>query len=524
MKMINRIYIPIFALLIASLFTYSCSDDRAEELTSIDYERLFSPIDISVLVINRVDARIDWAPNAEVESYTLEVFQDDDMTFAGTPVRVIEGVRASDIPYDIKELEGETRYSVRIKAVTPGATDSKWKGITFMTAQEDISQPFESDDIGATQATLRWIPGRVITQIKLEPGNITHTVTSEEITAGAATVSGLTGSTNYSAVLLNGTKARATINFETLLDLGGAIEVTPEDDFNAMLALAEDGDAFALHPGKYGNGGKVAVNKNIEIRGVFPSDRPVISGYISIEDGASLLLKDIILDGADQELAEINNHAIIFNTAGVTYGELIVEGSIVRNVNKGLFYLNVASLVETITFNNNIIHDVKSSGSDFMDSRSGAFNNLNFTNNTVYNSVPDRDFLRYDDKSGDFPAATSIINIDHNTIHGVINGSTSRRLLYVRFVGNKISFTNNIVSDLTGIFTNQANTDTEPTLGGNNFFNAPNLFSDSGASSRFFDDSATKDDPGFVNAAAGDFTVTNIIVNAKGTGDPRWLQ
>ena len=165
-----------------------------------------------------------------------------------------------------------------------------------------------------------------------------------------------------------------------------------------------------------------------------------------------------------------------------------------------------------------------SSGSDFMDSRSGAFNNLNFTNNTVYNCVPDRDFLRYDDKSGDFPTATSIINIDHNTIHGVINGSTSRRLFYVRFVGNKISFTNNIVSDLTGIFTNQANTDTNPTLGGNNFFNAPNLFSDSGASSRFFDDSATKDDPGFVNSSAGDFTVTNIIVNAKGTGDPRWLQ
>src|SRR5699024_1398535 len=119
------------------------------------------------------------------------------MTFTGTPARVIEGVKASDIPYDIKELDGETRYSVRIKAVTSGATDSRWKGVTFMTAQEDISQPFENGDIGPTQVTLRWIPGRIITQIKLEPGSITYTVTSEEIAAGAATVSGLTGSTSY---------------------------------------------------------------------------------------------------------------------------------------------------------------------------------------------------------------------------------------------------------------------------------------------------------------------------------------
>lgn len=523
MKRTRNKYISIFALIAVAIFSFSCTDDRADELTSIDYERLFSPIDVSALVINRVDARIDWAPNEEVKSYTLEVFANDNLSFAGTPVRVIEDVKASQIPYTISELEGETRYSVRIKSVTSGKTDSKWSGVTFMTAQEDISQPLGPDDIGPTSVTLRWIPGRVINQIKLEPDGITHTVTAGEVAAGSATIEGLTGSTKYTATMLNGTKVRATVAFETLLDLGGAIEVTPDDDFKAMLASASDGDAFALHPGKYGDGGKITVNKSIEIRGVFPSDRPVISGYVSIEDGASLLLKDIILDGTEQAIAEVDNHAIVFGTAGVTYGYLTVDGSIIRNVNKGLFYLNVASLVETITFNNNIIHDVKSSGSDFMDSRAGAFNKLDFTNNTVYNSVQSRDFLRYDDKSSGFPTATSIINIDHNTIHGVCN-STSNRLLYVRFVGNKITFTNNIVSDINGIFTNQANTDPNPTFGGNNFFNAPNLFSDSGSSSKFFDDSATKEDPGFTNPAAGDFTVTNIILKAKGTGDPRWIQ
>lgn len=517
------INILLFALLTAAVFCFSCSDDRAEELRSVDYNRLFSPIDVSVLVINRVDARVDWAPNEDVETYTLEVFEGE-MAFEGTPVRVIEGVTAPEIPYDIKELEGETRYSVRIKAVATGEVDSKWVGATFRTAQEDISLPFIDGDVQATAVTLRWVPGREITEIKLVPGDIVRTVAAEEVDAGTATIEGLTGSTNYSATLLNGSKVRATIHFETLLDLGGAIEVAPEDDLNAMIALAQDGDAFALHPGLYGNGSAVTVNKNIEIRGIFPNNKPIISGNISIQEGASLLLKDLVIDGTELGTANNDNHAIVFSTAATTYGPLTVDGCIIRNVNKGLFYLNVASLVESITFNNNIMHDIKSSGSDFMDSRAGAFNQLDFTNNTVYNALPSRDFLRYDDRSSAFPAATSIIRIDHNTLHNVIDGSTSSRLLYVRFVGNKITFTNNIVSNLTGIFTNQANTDPNPTFGGNNFFNAPNLFSDSGSSSRFFDDSATKEDPGFVNPGGGDFTVTNIVLKAKGTGDPRWIK
>ncbi len=93
----------------------------------------------------------------------------------------------------------------------------------------------------------------------------------------------------------------------------------------------------------------------------------------------------------------------------------------------------------------------------------------------------------------------------------------------MRFRENKITFTNTIVAATEGIFSNQANTDPSPTFGGNNFFNAPNLFSASGSSSRIFDDSATQENPGFTDAANGNFTVTNEVLKAKGTGDPRWV-
>ncbi len=513
----QRHYIILFAFLAAALFNFSCTDDRAEEITSIDYERLFSPIKIEAFVINRTDARLSWVINEEAESYTLELFADDSLTFAGTPVRTYEGVTGDQLPFYIRELDGETQYSVRIKAVATGKNESKWSGVTFKTGTENIFLPFQDGDVKATSVTLRWTPGKTLTAIMLEPGGIVHTVTADEIAAGSATIEGLTAETTYTATLKNGAKTRGTVEFMTLVDIGNAIAVYPEDDFIAMLAAANDGDAFALFPGNYGAGDMFVVNKTIEIKGVYPYDKPVLSGYISLEEGAGLLLKDVTLNGG-----ALQGQSIVFNTAGVTYNALTVEGCEIKDYVKGVYYLNVASLVESITYHNNLIYNIQCDGGDFMDSRKGAFNSLTFTNNTVYNSAAGRDLIRYDDASGTFPGMTSTILVDHNTLYGVCN-SSSKRLLYVRFKENKITFTNNIVAETSCIFTNQSNTDPSPTFGGNNFFNAPNLFSESGSSSKFFDDSADREDPGFVDAANGDFTVTNELLKAKGTGDPRWL-
>lgn len=513
----QRHTIALISFLAVLLFNFSCTDDRPEELTSIDYERLFSPIKIEAFVINRTDARLSWVINKDVESYSLEVFADDSLTFTGTPVRTYEGVTGDQLPFYIRELDGETQYSVRIKAVASGKTESKWSGVTFKTGTENIFLPFQDGDVKATSVTLRWSPGKALTAIMLEPGGIQHTVTADEIAAGSATIEGLTAETTYTATLKNGAKTRGTVEFMTLVDIGNAIAVYPEDDFLALLAAANDGDAFALFPGNYGAGDIFVVNKTIEIKGVYPYDKPVLSGYISLEEGAGLLLKDVTLDGG-----ALQGQSIVFNTDGVTYHALTVEGCEIKDYVKGVYYLNVASLVESITYHNNLIYNIQCDGGDFMDSRKGAFNSLTLTHNTIYNSAAGRDLIRYDDASGTFPGMTSTILVDHNTLYGVCN-SSSKRLLYVRFKENKITFTNNIVAETNCIFTNQSNTDPSPTFGGNNFFNAPNLFSASGSSSKFFDDSADSEDPGFVDAANGDFTVTNELLKAKGTGDPRWV-
>jgi len=508
-KLKNIIY--ILGLSLAVTLT-GCSEPD-DEIESIDYDRLFTPIDFSARTINRTNVRLTWNAVKKATGYIVEVHENADLNFEGTPVRTINDITES--PYTIEGLDGETSYSIRIQAITDGINSSKWAIAKAKTDTEQIFGNIGDDDLKATEVTLNWQAGAEVTEIVITPGNIKHTITSAEKAAGRATVTGLTGETSYTATLMNGTKVRGVLEFMTTVDLGNAIPVYPEDDFAEMLATANAGDAFALFPGTYGTSTKFVIKSNVEIKAVRPSDKPILSGYISLEDGASLLLREIILDGAGNE----SNQAIIFATAGVNYGALNVEGCEIRNHDKGLFYLNVASVVESLTFNNCMIHNIECNGGDFMDSRAGAIKTWTLSNSTVYNSCKARDFIRYDDKSKDFPGVSPVINVTNNTLVGVCDGA-SRRLLYVRFAGNTINFTNNIVTNMAGIFSNQKNT-AVPTFKQNNYFAAPGLLTGGSETALFFDDGATRHDPQFEDAAKGNFTVNNLDVTV---GDPRWLK
>ena len=188
--------------------------------------------------------------------------------------------------------------------------------------------------------------------------------------------------------------------------------------------------------------------------------------------------------------------------------------------------MNKATLVKNISIEGNIISNVECSGGDFIDSRKGGYNSLSFKNNTVYESAKERDLFRMDDASKTI-SATPVIVVDHNTFYNVGSGGANYRIFYVRFVGNKITFTNNLVvgTNYKRGFANQKNTDAAPTLDNNVYFNTENLIS-AGASAdatiTWFDTAGTVLDPQFKDAANGDFTIGNDNVKDKKAGDPRW--
>ena len=119
-------------------------------------------------------------------------------------------------------------------------------------------------------------------------------------------------------------------------------------------------------------------------------------------------------------------------------------------------------------------------------------------------------------------------NVDHNTLYNVGSANANYRLLYVRFAGNTINWTNNVVANTNYKrgFSNQKNT-AIPTFKNNFYFNTVNLVSagsTADATITFFDAEGTEvaADP-FKDAAKFDSTITDEKIKDKEAGDPRWL-
>ncbi len=262
---------------------------------------------------------------------------------------------------------------------------------------------------------------------------------------------------------------------------------------------------------------------SISLKGAKPTDKPIIKGMVvRLKSNAGLGLKDLEIDGTG---ALNGNQAIIYDEASDNaYGNLTVENCTIKNYVKGLMYVNVKTLIESVSIKGNMISNIECNGGDFIDFRSGLTKALNFSNNTVYASVLARDFFRMDPTgSTNFPAITSIITVTTNTLNGICNGATNR-LFYIRLAKHEIYCSKNIVANSGGILTNQASTTiVGANFTANNYFNAPTYLSGSATSGAKYDTgTSTTLNPGFSSPATGNFTISQSDLKTNGVGDPRW--
>lgn len=517
----RKIYFKSIVLGLATVALASCSD-VADEITSIVYNRNFSPTSVEAKVRNRTNIELSWNLGDGVTNYNVEVYANDSLTFAGSPVQSFS-VAPDEVPVLIKGLEGETHYSFRVQATDGNASrDSKWSTAYAKTEAEQIFKNVAEEDIKGTSVTLRWTAGEKAATIVLTPGDIVYNVTDDDIAAGAATVTGLTPETEYTALLKSATgKTRGTITFKTGIDLADTdILVKAGDDIAAAIKDAPEGYRLIVEPGEYGIateeaafGGSITISKQLTIKGLRQNEHPVIKGRFKVE--APFAVDQVTLDGTGTDGGQCFDF-----TAEGEVESLTVTNSEVKNYTKGFFYINKAVLVNTITIDGNIISNIECDGGDLFDCRKGGYNKFDLKNNTIYNSAKGRDFVRMDDASKSI-TATPVITIDHNTIVGACNDA-AKRILYVRFAGNTINFTNNIVASSAGNFSNQAKT-AEPTFSNNIYFEADGFVTaGANANALFVDAAGTILDPQFKDAANGDFTIGNDNVKDKKAGDPRW--
>lgn len=524
----------------------ACSDPD-EPITSVEFDRLFSPTELEANVQNTTGVKLKWFAISAAEQYQIEIYADDpNMEYSGTPVyqktlvpnKADAQAARSECSWTLPAgtLEGETVYSVRLKALGDNM-ESKWSGTTFETGTEQIFYDVPATDITKTSVTLSWPAGSAVTTITVQKsGEViqTHELTADEIAAGKATVEGLNVESTYTFYIYNGEKQRGKIQVQTLpnytpvtttLELLNAIEAAEPGEVIMLTenAVYDFTDAAAL--GKDEPVKSIKIEKDIVLN---TNNNATIKGvYFQIFGGASFEFANITLDGDGGS----GDQAFNYKDAG-NYAKLYIHDAEIKNYTKGFFYINVAAVIDNITIDKCLIHHIECNGGDMFDCRSGGYNTFNLTNNTIYESALGRDFIRMDDASGSVTAAP-VITVDHNTLYNVGSGGKNYRLLYIRFAGNVINWTYNVVANTNHKrgFSNQAKTNV-PTFRNNFYFNTVNLLSLAEGNEEaitFFDndefggngtDIAT--DP-FKDAANYDFTIVNEKISDKGAGDPRWL-
>ncbi|OYP61596.1 fibronectin type III domain-containing protein [Prevotella sp. P2-180] len=526
----NKKLIYTMMLGLGSLALTSCGD-ASEELTSVLLGRDFAPVGLEAKSATENSITLEWTKSHDDVTYTIEIFQDDSLTFEGSPSYTL-----TDIEYAKVKVTGliyDTKYSARVMTIdnSDASRNSKWSNVFFRTSAQQIFNSISESDVADRSVTLTWPAGEAATAVRVYSDEVLvkeQTVSADEVAAGKVVVDGLTPETAYTVRLYNGEKQRGSKSFTTIADLNGATLVHEGDDLGELIANAEDGQVFALYGGTHiiadaeeeGKASAAKVYKSIIIKGIYPTNVPVVKGRFEIYDGASLEINQVIIDGVDNSTTD---QAFNFKTAGVTYPLLSVQNSEVRNFGKGVYYLNVAATVNKLEFNKCLIHDIICDGGDMFDCRKGRIDELNFLDCTIYNSCAARDFIRMDDASS--LGGTPTITVDQCTIDGCANTS-GKRLLYVRYVGNVIVWKNNLVTNTAAVWSNQSKTGV-PEFSNNAYFNCAKLNvldgAEGGKTNLFVDETGKAvDDPNFKDAKNGDFTIGNEDVSKLKVGASRW--
>ena len=524
----NMKHIALYTMMfgLGTLALTSC-DDAMDEITSIVLNRDFAPIGLEAKSATENSITLEWTKSHDNVTYTIELFADDSLTFEGTASNTYTDIEATKLK--ISGLVYDTKYSARVMTIDNDDPNrnSKWSNVFFRTSAQQIFETPTENDIADRSVIMTWPAGEAATTVRVYvDDNLVkeQPVTADEVNEGKVVVTGLEPETAYTIRLYNGEKQRGSKDITTIADLNGATLVHEGDDLRTLIEAANDGDVFALYGGTHiipdsdteGKASSVKVTKSITIKGIYPTNVPVIKGRFEIYDGASLDISQVVIDGIDNSTTD---QAFNFKTADATYPRLRVENAEIKNFGKGVYYLNVAATVQELTFYNCLIHDIVCDGGDMFDCRKGRIDALNFQQCTIYNSAAARDFIRMDDASA--RGGTPTITVDHCTIDGCANGG--KRMLYVRYVGNVINWTNNIVTNTGAVWSNQSKTGV-PQFQNNVYFNCAklNIADVEGKTNMFADEAGKEANPQYKDAANGDFTVGNESVSKLGVGDPRW--
>jgi hypothetical protein len=515
-------YLFLLALGVLILMPSCKEDDEVMERV-----RLFRPVELSTN-FDGTTVEITWLPIRGASGYDVDLSKDS-LQFENI-VESFSSVQAAKIT--IPDLEGGSRYSVRVKALSEEEQfNSQFAELTFVTPTENILYQIAGDDIGATDVRITWDPSKVVTHIVITSESgipAEFEITEAEKAAGEKLCEGLDGETTYTAAIFNGEIRRGVAVFKTLIDISGATVVYPEDDLREILTT-EGGGVFVLMPGDYTqSSGAVTVTKSTALKAFNAADKPIIHLLIDIDGPGTYLFQDIEFSGftVDEEgnLDETSRESYVLRINGNTDAEeLTLKNCVVKNYDRSLIRGTSGGSVSTITIDGCYIEDVTSGNNEFLDFRSCAVNEFVITNTTFTKSSNTRHFLRCDNIAA---LEGQEILIENCTFYKV--ATPANRILYIRTLGNKVTLRNNVFSEMgeAEYVVNDPATGF-PVLDYNYYHNAVNLSDDElNGPNTLTDDTES---PFAGDPEAGDFSIDfnspirNSGQGGRPMGDPRWV-
>lgn len=442
---------------IAALLT-AC-EDQSDEITEISYSRLFGASQIKATVMSQTSLRLTWTQVGDVDYYNLQIGTDS----AEIESNLFIETTLTTSPTTLTDFAGDTQYYGRMQSVKDGETSSNWVWFSFKTDTEQRALSSESTDITANEALLRWEAGIEVTSIVLtedESGEVIedHTLTDDEIEEGIYQFEGLTGTTDYTAILYKEEAVRASWSFTTLMDLGDAFGVYLGDDLKALVdSVDEDGNYLAdefiiVDQGDYVVG-SWTISRSVTIRGYNPLSRPTIHGAVwngntTDDDAVTFEFTDIIFDGAEYNYTDSEGEANTMSQEGQVFvvkatGEITsvtFDGCLIKNYSKGVCYDNVGATIGDIVINDCVCDSIEGNGGGTFDFRTGSLGSLTVTNSTFMNGG--RDFTRI--ASG----SNTVTTFSDCTFFRICNYDNSNNSGLIRQTSGTFTMTNCIVDQL----------------------------------------------------------------------------
>ncbi len=261
MNTIKRYYKAVFTAMFL-LFTLSACDDFSFPVDEA-YNRLFSPVSFETETVASTQVAITFSKVSGAKSYTFE-FAKDSLQFtdivrteerAFADLQLAEG-STSKYTVLFGQLEGDTRYSLRIKAITTdGTPESKWVTVTFKTRGEQIFTAIQNNEKTDKSVVVRWDAGDVpVTHIVLTDALMQATrvdLTADDMVKKEKLIEGLTGGTVYIAQIFNNTNKRGELTFrtnETVPATGAVFYLDGTEDIVSYIAALTDTDVTLVLP------------------------------------------------------------------------------------------------------------------------------------------------------------------------------------------------------------------------------------------------------------------------------------